>query len=316
MTGRLWQHGSMNLPSHARLLVLLVGLAASGVLGIIGCDAVPGGCRSDADCNGSAAICDVSAAVCVACLASSDCEEGAACCQGDCRTGTVEELSGCDAATTGDGPTACADQVCIVGEARAAIATVGDGVCACPCDPASGGTVCTVDDSAAGFTCGCDRTDPVGTCEAAAIDAAGIPHRPADSCSPDNTCFCFATTTVCTGSADCTGAGCVDLVNDAASCGVAGRACTDDATGIAADARCLSGGCACNAASDCTGAGLNVDSCAFVNDEASQCVCDNYTSAGAPAACPMGLACEVGGCVFEGQAYADRDALVAAVAAR
>jgi hypothetical protein len=238
----------MNTLSHTLLLVLLVGLTTAGVVGIMGCDAVPGGCTSDADCSGSAAICDVSAAICVACEASSDCQDGAVCCQGDCRDGTVEELCGCDADSTGDGPTACNDQVCIVGDARASVATIGDGVCGCPCDPGIGGTVCTVDESAAGFSCGCDRTDPVGTCEAAAIDAAGIPHRPADTCAPDNSCVCFASTTVCEGSADCTGAGCVDLVNDATTCGVAGRICADDATGIAADARCLSGGCACNAA--------------------------------------------------------------------
>jgi hypothetical protein len=297
----------------ACFVVVASGLAAS--VFVAGCEEPPAGCRADADCGSGR--CDVASGACVECSGSTDCADGEACCQGSCRAGSPEDFCGCGAAPSASGPTSCRDQVCVDGEGvRVAVANVASGTCACPCDPALGGTLCSVADTdPRGFSCGCDRSDPVGTCEAAAIDAAGIPHRPADTCSPQNACVCFAAGDVCEGSADCTSAGCVDVVNDATNCGVAGRTCSDDATGVAADGRCLGGGCVCNAASDCQGAGLNVDSCAFIGD-VSQCVCDDYTSNGEKAACPMGLACVDGGCSFEGTAHGDRDALVAAIAAR
>jgi len=277
------------------------------------CDDDDGRCRDDASCPG--ARCDVGSGECVACLGASDCEEGA-CCNGSCRTDEVEAMCGCAASPTGAGPVACGNQICIVAGARATTATVADGVCGCPCDPAQGGTLCAVNvEAAAGFSCSCDRTDPVATCEAAALDAAGIPHRPADTCSPQSSCVCFAEGAVCGGSSDCTSAGCTDLVNDVANCGAAGLSCDDDATGVAGSPLCLGGGCVCNAASDCTGAGRNVDTCAFVG-EVSQCVCADYDGgAGGPAPCPMGLACADGGCTFEGAVFSTRDALVTAVSA-
>jgi hypothetical protein len=125
---------------------------------------------------------------------------------------------------------------------------------------------------------------------------------------------CFAAGAVCGGSADCTFEGCVDLVNDAAHCGVAGRLCTDEATGTV-DGACLAGGCSCDAASDCTGDSLNVDTCVFVG-ATSRCVCGGYRHDDAPAACPMGLACAADGCVVDGVVYGSHAALVAALAAR
>jgi hypothetical protein len=301
--------------SHLRWLTLVVvsGLAAAAF--VAACNETDDRCRSDADCP--AARCDVDSGTCVECTGSGDCEDGEACCQGSCRAGTPEELCGCEASPTGRAPARCDEQVCVnEAGARVALADLATGACGCPCDPALGGTLCALDETAeAGFTCGCDRADPVGTCEAAALDAAGVPHRPADTCSPQNSCVCFAASAVCSGSADCTSAGCVDLVGDATNCGVAARSCADDATGVAADARCVGGGCVCNAASDCQGAGLNVDTCAFIGD-VSQCVCDDYTSGDVKAACPMGLVCGDGGCLFEGTAYATRDALVEAAGGR
>lgn len=303
------------MTSHLRWLALVVvsGLAAAGF--VAACNETDGRCSTDADCP--AARCDVDSGACVECTEITDCGDGEACCQGTCRAGPPEALCGCEAGPGGRAPTACGDQVCVsAAGARVALAEIATGACECPCDPAQGGTVCTINAaSEVGFSCGCDRADPVGTCEAAALDASGIPHRPADTCSPQNSCVCFAAAAVCSGSSDCTSGGCLDLVTDAANCGVAARSCSDDATGVAGDARCVGGGCVCNDARDCQATGLNVDACAFIGD-VSLCVCDAYTSGDVKAACPMGLACGDGGCLFEGTAYATRDALVEAVSGR
>jgi hypothetical protein len=296
-----------------RMPLLLVLAMESLLLIVAGADCAAPRCIVDSDCGADHCNAD---GRCVACLDNDDCADDAACCNGQCRSESVEELCGCEAAIDGTGPTSCADTPCVVKSGvRANRATVAEGVCACPCDPAQGGTLCVADEAAAnGFSCSCDRTDPVGTCEGPALDATGIPHRPADTCSPQSSCVCFAAQAVCTGSADCTAAGCVDLVHDDVNCGVAGRICTDENTGTA-EGRCVAGGCTCDAATDCIGTGLNVDTCVFV-DASSQCVCGGYRSGDQPSACPMGLACVDDGCVFEGAAYATREALVEVLLAR
>lgn len=304
------------LPSGFKTAVrfaVVLTAALLGTMALVACEPGNANCRADTDCAN--ARCDVDSGTCVACVENGDCGVDEACCNGTCRAGDVEDLCGCAPGVDGATPTSCGNDICLVGNGRATIANVADGVCGCPCDPAQGGTVCTAAVDGDGFSCGCDRQDPVGTCEVAALDEQGIPHRPADTCSPQNQCVCFAAGGVCEGSADCTSNGCIDVVNSATDCGIANRTCADDAQGSSADPRCLGGGCVCNAASDCRGAGLNVDACVFVDDDASQCVCDDYTSDGRPAACPMGLVCQTGGCLFEGTVYGDRDALVAAVAA-
>ncbi len=273
----------------------------------LGCEPSARECSADVDC--ATGRCDA-AGSCVECLSNGDCD-GGICCQGSCSSAGVNALCGCGPGESDSGPSNCGTDVCLSNGAPATADTVASGVCACPCDPAQGGTVCGVSDVDASLTCSCDRSDPVGTCEAPAIDAAGLPHRPADTCSPQNQCVCFADGDVCAGSADCTSAGCVDLVADGDNCGVAGRVCDNEDTG-AVGGSCQGGGCTCNAASDCQGAGLNVDTCAFIG-AVSQCVCDAYDSAGSAAACPMGFECRADGCVFEGTAFTTRDALVEAL---
>ncbi len=296
---------------HRLLFVVsCLGLVVTAAVGA-GCE--PDRCLFDGDCLGGRCA---PGGDCVSCLDSADCGEDSLCCNGTCRVGTVEDLCGCAADPHGAGPTRCEEALCIVdGAVRADRDTVGQGVCACPCDPARGGTLCAAEDaSSIGFSCSCDRTDPVGTCEGPAVDAAGIPHRPADTCSPQNACVCFAAGTVCSGSADCTWEGCVDLVHDATNCGVAGRSCSDDATGTDGGT-CNDGGCSCNAASDCEGDGLNVDTCIFVGAR-SQCVCNGYRAGDVAAACPMGLACVADGCQLGADAFATQAELILALHAR
>ncbi len=228
----------------------------------------------------------------------------------------VETQCGCTAGAGGSVGEACnTGDLCVVNGARATAATLADGVCGCPCDPGRGGTICAADVAAdGGISCSCSRTDPVGTCEAASLDAAGVPHRPADTCSPDTSCVCFAAGRVCDSSENCTNAGCTSLVTDD-NCGVADRACSAADTGIA-DGRCIDGGCACDVPADCRGTGLNVDNCGFDGNEVLRCLCDGYNNAGAPAACPMGLECLAAGCVFDGKPYATQAALITAIDAR
>jgi dienelactone hydrolase len=132
-----------------------------------------------------------------------------------------------------------------------------------------------------------------------------------EQCSTTGTCGDCLDSDDC-GTDDCTTASCLDLVGDATNCGVAGRICTDAATGIV-DGRCENGGCACDAPSDCQGEGLNVDSCALGDGDALRCLCAGYTVNGVEAPCPLGLACVEGGCLFDGDIYATSDALNAAL---
>lgn len=271
-------------------------------------------CRADGDCTGGE-LC-ASNGTCVACLEGDDCADGGICCRGACVTDVVEAACGCDAAPDGNPGTACVGQLCLANGNRASASTVADGVCECPCDPAAGGTECKIDlDAEGGFSCGCLREDPIGTCEAASIDAAGIAHRPADTCSPQETCVCFGEGGTCGPSEDCTPGGCIDLVNSADNCGVADRVCGTVDTGILLG-ECIGGGCACDVPADCRGTGLNVDNCGFAGTETLRCLCDGYVAGGVSAPCPMGLECVADGCLFDGSAYATREDLVQAVSGR
>jgi hypothetical protein len=291
----------------------LLALPLCALLSTLACEPAAE-CRVDADCS-SDEHCST-AGTCVGCLDSGDCAAGSVCCRGSCAAVEVEGACGCEAAPNGDNGTACVDKLCLVGDARATAANIADGVCSCPCDPGTGGTVCTIDDVAEnGFTCGCDREDPVGTCEAPSVDVNGIFHRPADTCSPDETCVCFAGGGTCGAAEDCTSAGCVDLVSDVTNCGVAERTCTDPTTGVV-DGVCNNGGCACDVPTDCQGEGLNVDSCAFGDGDSLRCLCDGYTIDGVDAPCPLSLACVEGGCRFDGAVYATNIALAAALQVR
>lgn len=277
---------------------------------LVGCK-VPE-CLNDDGCSGGFCV----EGQCVDCLASNDCGADQACCQGACVAADVEDICGCAADPRDERPgSACAaDEVCVVDGTRAGPGNVADGACGCPCDATQGGSVCaTSTEAQSGFVCSCDRSDPVGTCEAPVLDDELRPHRAADTCTPDSACVCFASGAPCL-DGDCTAGGCVDLLRDAASCGVAGRSCTDEATGIPDTGACLVGGCTCNAASDCQGAGLNVDSCQFVGDgQVTQCVCGAYRAGGLPAACPMGFECQQGGCAAGGTAHATEEALLEAL---
>lgn len=296
--------------SSAFQRLFLVVTSALSVAVFAACEDPPE-CRTDSDCT-DGELC-ASDNTCVGCIDSEDCSDGGICCRGACVVDEVEAVCGCDAAPDGDAGVACTDQLCLVGANRATASTVGEGICECPCDPSLGGTECNVDlDAEGGFSCGCDRQDPVGTCEAASVDAAGIPHRPADTCSPQNTCVCFSETGTCDSTQDCTGSGCVDLVSDADHCGVETRACGVPATGILLG-ECINGGCECDVPTDCRGAGLNVNNCGFAGGDALRCLCDGYIVDGESAPCPMALECVEGGCKFDGASYATRDALLQAV---
>lgn len=281
------------------------------------------GCGTNADCA-DGRFCAPSGD-CVECRENAHCGEARFCCQGVCYDeGAQEEHCGCAADRGSSGAAAspagdaCAEDtnVCLVDGVRATAANVEEGVCGCSCDATLGGTLCDVDDEG-GLTCSCSRSDPEGTCERPALDAEGNPHIVADTCSPQETCVCFgeATQTACDpngATPDCTAAGCVNALGDVENCGVPGRVCTDDATGVADTGACFDGGCSCNNNSDCQGDGLNVNLCAFVGD-VSQCVCDDYDVDGEKGACPLGLLCGGGGCLFEGTAYGTRDALLQAL---
>lgn len=287
------------------ITVVVVVLGFTAALVVDGCD--PGTCRADGDCATGVCI----DGGCFDCRTSDDCP-GGTCCNGSCTAADVDDICGCAAAPRGDRGTSCEASLCLVGRERATSATVGDGVCDCPCSPADGGSVCIADASATdGFVCGCDRNDPVGTCEGASIDVNGIPHRPADTCSPTSSCVCFAAGGTCGAGENCTADGCINLDSDD-NCGVANRVCSNAATGVV-DGVCNDGGCTCDAPSDCRGEGLNVDDCAFGRGDVLQCLCNGYVADGDQAPCPLGLPCVEGGCRFDGSVYATKEALLDAL---
>lgn len=304
----------------ARLPLLVVSLLACAFLSLLGCS--PGGsgaeCNTNADCAGGR-MCAPDGS-CVQCLTNDNCGDGQFCCQGGCYDdGEQEARCGCDPSPAGSSGEACEGEtnICLVEGQRATVANVADGVCGCSCDPASGGTLCTVDGEGA-FACSCSRSDPEGTCERPALDDQGNPHIVADTCSPQETCVCFGEgNTACDPSSanpDCTAAGCVNALGDVDNCGVAGRVCTDPATGVADTGACLAGGCTCDEPSDCQGQGLNVNQCVLVGAGAAQCVCDDYeVEDNVKAACPLGLECVEGGCSYGGVAYGTRAGLLQAL---
>jgi len=309
-TAVVWHAADMSCFA-ARFFVVVISVFAAGHFAA--CEEPPE-CRADADCD-SGERC-ASNGTCVDCLTSDDCSDGGICCRGACSVDAVEDVCGCDAAPDGELGVACTGQLCLVNANRATADNVAEGVCECPCDPSNGGTQCNVDlDAEGGFSCGCDRQDPVGTCESASIDADGIAHRPADTCSPQNTCVCFGEGGTCGASEDCTAGGCVDLVNSDVDCGVEGRVCGDPETGKLLG-QCQSGGCDCDVPADCIGIGLNVDDCGFAGGTALRCICEGFLADGENAPCPMGLECVAGGCRFDGATYATREALVQAVSGR
>lgn len=305
------------------LLVLLAPFAAL----FFAC--VPGqtsnsGCETNADCP-DGRFCALNGD-CVECRENAQCGDAQFCCQGVCydegeqaaHCGCAADRgsSGAASALSGD---ACSDDtnVCLVNNAPATADNVADGICGCSCDAAAGGTLCSVDEAGA-LACSCSRSDPEGTCERPALDANGNPHIVADTCSPQEVCVCFAGGgAACDPSGDapdCTATGCVNALGDVDNCGVGGRVCgdpasgSDDGTGV-----CNQGGCSCDQNTDCQGTALNVNLCAFVG-AVSQCVCDDYeVSEGEKAACPLGLECGNGGCLFDGASYATRAALLQAL---
>lgn len=303
----------------ARVALLVVSLSSLALFALVSCS--PGSsheCDTNADCAGGR-MCAPSGD-CVQCLSNDHCGEGQFCCQGGCYDeDEVEQRCGCDPSPSGSAGARCAQStnVCLVEGQRATAATVADGVCGCSCDPAAGGTLCSLD-AEGGFACTCDRSDPAGTCERPALDASGNPHIVADTCSPQQSCVCFAEGgRPCDPSSDapdCTAAGCVNALNDVENCGVAGRVCTDPAMGVEGTGVCVNGGCTCDAPSDCQGAGLNVNQCVVVGAGGAQCVCDDYEiEDGVKAACPLGLACVRGGCSLDGAVYGTRTELLQAL---
>jgi hypothetical protein len=266
-------------------------------------------CTVDADCT-SGGFCESGS--CIECRESGDCGEGEACCRASCVSmDDPESMCGCG---TAGGATAGAQcdplELCVASGSRVDADTLSQGQCECTCDPASGGTLCTADEMAAiGFSCTCDRTD-LSTCERPAVDTGGQLHVVADTCSPQESCVCFGDNAVCDpngATPDCTIDGCSNLYTNDRNCGVPGRDCAVTGTG-----QCRNGGCSCNGPDDCTGAGLNVDQCVFLSGGA-QCVCDDYTLVDEKAACPLGLNCVDGGCLYDGMAYATAASLYVAL---
>jgi hypothetical protein len=300
--------------------VATFGLLAFSSLGLLSACERAVECRDDLDC-GAARVC--TAGRCAECADNADCETDSFCCQGACRPeAEIAERCGCGPSPAANPGTSCvdvqADAVCLVGDAVATLDTVAEGACGCGCTPADGGPRCLPpEDGDAEPVCSCAENSD---CRKASQDAEGRPHRVADTCTPQDRCVCFSlgASEVCDpdgATPDCAASGgCRSFVDDPTSCGVSGRTCTDESTGIADVGACVAGGCTCNDAADCAGAGLNVDTCAFVAaGEPSRCVCDAYSANGAAAACPMELACSAEGCVLDGVALPTQEALLGAL---
>lgn len=304
------------------LFALRALFASSFVLALAalsGCTGEPTGCTADADCGEQRCIVDTGE--CVDCLTSADCADNGGCCNGVCVTpDTFEDNCGCAEAPGTDRGTSCPSNrpICVAGGIRVTGAELADGECASPCTPEFGGTISAVDNTApGGYNCTCNGNDDEGTCRVPFLRADGRPHRGSDTCDPEDKCTCFYGNGRCPASSpDCAGNnGCINLHSDTDNCGLAGRECNNDATGIAGAAGiCVDGGCTCDQASDCQGDGLNVDACQLVgNGSVNQCVCDDFEAFGLNSACPLQLACVTGGCQFEGTAYGTMDELLDAL---
>jgi hypothetical protein len=278
------------------------------------------GCTNNADCA-VGRICV--AGTCAECAGSGDCAADQFCCQGACLPESeTERRCGCSPTLNGNPGADCTAsaelQLCLVDGAVATRDDVDQGACGCACTPAQGGPLCAPPEEAGGTPrCTCEENVD---CRGASSDALGRPHRSADTCTPPtptSSCVCFSTgnATVCDPDGetpDCTSVGgCASLATDILNCGVPARSCSDAATGLDdGSGTCIEGGCECNADSDCVGEGLNVDSCDIVGDSA-RCICDDYTRAGEPAACPMELECVTGGCSLDGVVFATEEDLKA-----
>lgn len=275
------------------------------------------GCDSDLDCGAQRCI----EGGCFECASTADCGDGF-CCQGVCRPADeVQERCGCAASPAGTSGNPCGealdDALCLVDDAVATVANVGQGTCGCGCTPAQGGPICGAPDEAGGApVCSCaDNQD----CAGASLDAQDRPHAVSNTCLPNATCSCVTAggaVSPCEidGDApDCSfNGGCRALLADVFHCGVGNRSCLDATTGVVGTGQCFSGGCTCDNAADCQGDDLNVNTCAFpVVDEPSRCVCSGYTKAGVQIACPMELACTIDGCVYAGVPYGTEEELLA-----
>lgn len=303
----------------ARAPFALVFFLSFVFLSLAGCSSGGGHqeCGTNADCS-AGRMCAPNGS-CVQCLSNDQCGEGQFCCRGGCYDEEeVEDRCGCQPSPTGRAGQSCegATNVCLVEGERATAEDVASGTCGCSCDATAGGTLCTLDEDGA-VACGCDRSDPQGTCERPALDASGNPHIVADTCSPQETCVCFAEGAACDprgATPDCTAAGCVNALNDVENCGIGGRVCTDPDMGIEETGTCVNGGCTCDAQSDCQGPNLNVNQCVLVGSGVPQCVCDDYeVEENVKGACPLGLPCVVGGCELDGVAYGTRTELLQAL---
>ncbi len=299
-------------PTALVLVVLAVLVAAAGC-------PPSGECQVDADCSGGT-VC--SGGSCVQCNTNDQCGADSFCCLGVCHgAADVESHCGCSPALRGSAGQDCGGVepagLCLVADSTASVATVAEGTCGCGCTPAQGGPICAAPATAGdAAVCSCNEN---ADCKKASEDAAGHPHRAADTCTPQATCVCFsaaaANAQLCApdGAApDCTLGGCVSLVDDANNCGVPGKVCTDEATGIADTGTCIGGGCSCNAAGDCAGGG-NVDTCVFPAQGDPSCVCGAYRRAGQQVACPMALDCTTSGCILDGTAFQDEETLLSAL---
>lgn len=297
-----------------------ITLTCAAVLAASSCEDNPPECATDADC-GAARVC--AAGSCVACADNADCGAGQFCCSGGCLADTeLDRRCGCGPAQAGNPGTDCTviepAGLCLVGEATATVDTVGQGSCGCGCSAASGGPICGMpEEPGQPAVCSClDNSD----CRVPSADAAGVPHRSTDTCTPGAKCVCYSTpapSTSCGAAGslpDCSAnSGCVNLLTNASGCGVAGRSCLDPATGLDSGGACVDGGCACDAATDCQGTGLNVDSCVFVGASA-RCACSGYTRGGVQAACPMELGCAgAAGCALDGVNYTTEEAMRSAL---
>jgi hypothetical protein len=298
-----------------RLSTLLTTLGAVLMLSASTCGPeVPAPeCTSDADCGAERCV----ASTCVACASADDCADGGFCCRGACLASTeLEANCGCGASPAASAGADCGaseNALCVAAGLTVTPSTVAEGQCACTCSAAEGGPTCEAPPAPGEAPlCSCAENSE---CRGATEDSDGQIHRVADTCTPQGSCVCFSlgTANVCGGATpDCASAGgCASFGDDVDNCGVAARVCTDEATGIAGTGACVTGGCTCNDAGDCQGAGLNVNSCAFVEaGEPSRCVCSGYQlQAGGPSACPLELECVAGGCELDGVAHATEAAL-------
>ena len=310
------------------LIARTVFAVACVLLTVAACDNPGGGgpeCTADAEC-GANRVC--AAGSCVECAANTDCEAESFCCQGVCQPATeIEQRCGCGPSVGANAGEACnpaevSNALCLAGDVVANVDTVATGTCGCGCTPAEGGPICAAPAAGGEPVCSCAEN---ADCRQASVDVLNRPHRVADTCTPPtpvSTCVCFSLGAAngCDpdgATPDCSSTGgCLSLVDDEANCGKPARSCTAAETGILDTGTCNNGGCTCDAPTDCQAAGLNVNTCAFPGGAAAQvlqCLCDDFTAAGAKAACPMELACVEGGCQLDGIAHATDESLRAAL---